>query len=456
MNFFLIFLILIFPNEYNWIQSYIDNDLLWLENSLNWEESFNLILSDFTLYNLLAMPFFFNSHFFLDSFVKLSFLDIIFITETNKNIFSKQLYDLFIWDLMNLFSIKYFFFQFLFYTDYQDFLFLILYYSPELVFALIDYFNIYWNNSIFNFTPSTVFDSFHDSINSSLLEFTENISLFFLFSWLVAIVIGVFNLLKWNNPLEIYFIRIFHYLYSISRESRAQFESILQTFFFFVFYWSMLIATFDDDQEELIEIFDSSFFTFFCLLILFLLFRYSQHYFAFLEASVSEGRQVSFITKQFFRDFINTFALFLRFFVLLFRLNVYDTLDDFYDSYYIFVGDFDDDEYFFELFFYVYALFYIDYDNNDDRSFTFEDENEFIMDLFYIYFICWAKFFTFIFFILEEILRLSLAFYICYLIIFEVHAVNCSYIEDNYFSSYRQQNPYFVEKFIKNPYFKLF
>jgi len=150
----------------------------------------------------------------------------------------------------------------------------------------------------------------------------------------------------------------------------------------------MLIATFDDDQEELIEIFDTGFFTFFCCLIFFLIFKYSQHYFAFLEASVSEGRNASYIIKQFFRDFINTFALLLRFFVLLFRLNVYDTLDDFYDSYYIFAGDFDDDEYFLELFFVVYGLFYLDYDNNDDRSFSFEDENEFIMDLYYIYFTC--------------------------------------------------------------------
>ena len=47
----------------------------------------------------------------------------------------------------------------------------------------------------------------------------------------------------------------------------------------------MLIATFDDDQEELIEIFDTGFFTFFCALIFFLVFKYSQHYFAFLDDS---------------------------------------------------------------------------------------------------------------------------------------------------------------------------
>jgi len=76
----------------------------------------------------------------------------------------------------------------------------------------------------------------------------------------------------------------------------------------------MMVATFDDDQEELIEMFDVSFFYFFCLLIFFLIYKYSIHYFAFLEASVAEGRSVSFITKQFFRDFINTFALFFTIF----------------------------------------------------------------------------------------------------------------------------------------------
>jgi hypothetical protein len=150
----------------------------------------------------------------------------------------------------------------------------------------------------------------------------------------------------------------------------------------------MMIATFDDDQEEIIEIFDIGFFYFFCLLIIFLLYKYSIHYFAFLESSISEGRSIYFIFKQFFKDFINTFALFLRFFILLFRLNVYDTLDDFYDSYYIFIGDFDDDEYFSEIFFSIHNLMFYNFDINDDQIFSLEDENEFILDLFYIYFIC--------------------------------------------------------------------
>jgi hypothetical protein len=75
------------------------------------------------------------------------------------------------------------------------------------------------------------------------------------------------------------------------------------------------------------------------------MYRYSIHLLAFLEASVSSGASVSLILKQFFRDFLNMFTLMLRFFILLFRLNVYDTLDDFYDSYYVYLGDFDEDEF---------------------------------------------------------------------------------------------------------------
>lgn len=435
---------MILPSEYTWLESFLDNDNLWLEDAINWEEAFDVILSDFTVYNFLITPFFFNNHIFLDSYTKLSFIDLIFLLEKNKSIFSREFYDLFIWDLISSFTIKFLPLQFLFYTDFQDFITIVTYYSPELIIVLNDYVNLYWVNSFINLTPSAVYDIFHDSINSSTSEFLEYFILFFSFVWVIVIFINIFNIIKWNNALEVYSVKLLNYLYSLSKESRVQFESFLQTFFFFIFYWSMLIATFDDDQEELIELFDTGFFYFFCALILFLLYKYSIHYFAFLEASVTEGKTASFIAKQFFRDFINTFALFLRFFILLFRLNVYDTLDDFYDSYYIFVGDFDDDEYFSELFFSFSGFFFFDSDNNDDRSFSLEDENELMINIFYIYFLCWAKLFTFILFILEEILRLALGFYICYLIIFEVHSVNCSYVEDNFIAYERTKNENFL------------
>lgn len=424
--------------EYSWIESFIDNDYLFLEGSLNWEDAFRLTMYDVTLYSILSTPFFSMNFFFLDSHVKLSFIDILFMFESDKSKYSREIYDLFIWDIANSIFVKYFPAQFFFYTDYQNHLSLLINYSPELIIVLDSYVTKYLLSKFFQYTPSIVYDLFNDSIVSTLTDFLDYFTLFFVFFSLVIIFISLFNVNKWFSSNESYWTRIFFYSYSLSKENRLQFEAFLQTLFFLVFYWSMLIATFDDDQEEVIEIFNSFFFIFFCTIIMFLIFKYSQHYFSFLETSVSEGKSVSFITKQLFRDFINTFALMLRFFILLFRLNIYDTLDDFYDSYYIFVGDFDDDEYFSEIFVSFTSFYFYDFDNNDDRSFSLEDENDLFVDLFYLYFVCWAKLYLFIFFILEELARIALGFYICYLIIFEVHAVNCSYVEDNYFINKKQ------------------
>jgi len=166
----------------------------------------------------------------------------------------------------------------------------------------------------------------------------------------------------------------------------------------------------------------------------YLIYKYSIHFFAFLESSVSEGRSISFVAKQCTRDLINGGALLLRVLVLVIRLNIYDAVDDFLDSYYIFMGDFDDDEYFSELFFSMFTNMFFDTDVNDDRSFFLEDEMDLTGDLFSLYFIVWGKFSLFTFFIVEEVLRVLLALYITYLIMFEVQAVNRSYSEDTYFS----------------------
>ena len=192
---------------------------------------------------------------------------------------------------------------------------------------------------------------------------------------------------------------------------------------------------FDDDQEEVIEFIDTAFFYMFSFIIFYLCYKHSIHYFAFLAASKIETRSVKFVANQFFADFLDTFSLMLRFYILLFRMNVYDNLDDFFDSYYIFVGDFDDDEYLNELFLSLHGTILFTLDNNDDRSFLLEDENDFSNDFFYTYFVLWGKLYLFVFFIAELAARLGLAFYIFYLIIFEVHSVNCSYKEDNFLST---------------------
>jgi len=155
------------------------------------------------------------------------------------------------------------------------------------------------------------------------------------------------------------------------------------------------------------------------------------HFFAFNEPSVSERRTVFFIL-QFKNDVMGAFSLIVRFYILLFRMNVYDGLEDVLDTYYIFLGDFDDDEYLNELFVSLHGTILFTLDNQDDRSFLLEDENDFSNDLFYIYYLIWGKFFYFFIYMVEEGARLSLAFYISYLMFFEIHAVNCSYKEDTF------------------------
>jgi hypothetical protein len=133
--------------------------------------------------------------------------------------------------------------------------------------------------------------------------------------------------------------------------------------------------TFDDLNSETIEMFHLFLCFIFAFIIVYLLFKYSIHYFAFLENSVSEGFTVAFIAKQMVRDLSNTFALFLRFFLLLFRLNIYDGLDDFLDSYYIFQADFEDDSYFDESIFHNNTFFYFK-DNQEDVVFFHPNEQD--------------------------------------------------------------------------------
>ena len=189
--------------------------------------------------------------------------------------------------------------------------------------------------------------------------------------------------------------------------------------------------SYDDLNLEIIELFNLILVYFFLFIIIYLLFKYSFHYFAFLEPTVTEGKSNLFILKQFVRDISNTFALFLRFFLLLFRLNIYDGLDDFLDSYALFFYDFDEDN----------LLFSSSININDDFNFnnSLDNNNQdkeitlFIFeDLFKNYLLYFFEIIYFFIFILEELFRLSLALYILYLIIFEVHSVNCSYTEDMY------------------------
>ena len=417
--------------ENGWASTYKSTNQMWLSDSLNWEKTSTLLISDVNPISALLQSSFINQHVLVDSFSKMSYLDTLLITNntTNNNQLLAQMFfndNMLLLNTLNLplFSSLN--------SNYQDSISFITFLAPELSSSFMDYFNDIYMNSTMKLNPTAMFDSFTNNVNFYYSEGCVSVALFFMFVWFVIYFFITKTSLKWSKSNNPHFLRFHLYFYSMSRETRIQFEAVSQTIVFFLLYWIMTVMAFDDDQEEVIEFLDTSFFYFFTVVVIYLCYKYSIHYFAFLEASVSEGRTVSFVASQFSKDFLNTFSLMLRFYTLLFRMNVYDTLDDFFDSYYIFVGDFDDDEYLTELFLSIHGNLLFTLDNNDDRSFLFEDENDFHWDLFYIYFVVWGKLFWFIFFIAEEASRLGLAFYITYLIIFEVHSVNSSYKEDNF------------------------
>ena len=423
--------------EANWINTYKNSDQLWLSDSLNWEKTSALAFSDTSFVSFLYNSFFVSQHVLTDKISKLSYLDVIILKTNSWNFNVQTLYFSFLNDIYLDFFNLYLPLISLMGSNYQDFFTLIAIITPELNIAISDYFyEVFFFNNV-NLLPAAVFDSFTNNLNYFSNDGFVIFIMFFLYVWFIVYFFLTSFSLKWSSFNFSHFNRFFYYFYSISVETRIQLEAVMQTFVFFLFYWIVTLLTFDDDQEEVIEFVDTFFFYFFTIIILYFILRHSIHYFSFLEASVSEGRNVNYLVLQFRNDFLGSFSLLLRFYTLLFRMNVYDTLEDFFDSYYIFVGDFDDDEYINELFFSLHNTLFFTLDNHDDRSFLFEDENDFSNDLFFIYFMVWGKFSYFFFLMAELAARLGLAFYILYLILFEVHSVNCSYVEDVYFKTKR-------------------
>ena len=205
-----------------------------------------------------------------------------------------------------------------------------------------------------------------------------------------------------------------------------------QDFLYFIAYalifWLFILINSEDFNLELVELGHLYFIFIFYTCILVFFFQYSIHFFSFLEISLSIRHSSSWLFHQFIRDVSNTFALFLRIGLLIFRLNVYDCLDDFLDSYYIFVCDFDEDFLPEESFFFSsQTLLYSDNSLDALQSTMTELDTE--LNLYLIYYNYIGKFFFTFFFILEILFRLTLAFYIYYLIFLEIHNVIITFTE---------------------------
>lgn len=413
--------------------------MLWLEDSINWDSSFDLAISEYSILNIFTAAVFYNTHHFLDWLVKLSTMDLFFINEVDEASSSRLLFFCIARDLSNSTTTLNFLLPLLFHSDYQDLTVTTLHYAPELVLGSHDFTVAHVASASASTAPSAVFDTYQDSTSTTQSEFLEYFTALNIYCALIVLISSASRLVSLANDSTAQITRAYLYLYSMSLEVRFQFEAALQVFFFVFLYTSMMMATFDDDQEELSEFFNTMCYYFFLFTLVYYFYKYSIHYFSYLEAAKGEAKATAPLT-QFLFDALNTIAFVLRFLVLMIRLNIYDGVDDVLDSYYIFMADFEEEEYFSDAFFSIFSVMSFDTDVNDDRSFLFEDEMDFSADLFTIYFLVWGKFAYFWLFILEEIARVGLALYVTYLVIFEINAVNRSYVEDSYLLQKRSKN----------------
>ena len=136
---------------------------------------------------------------------------------------------------------------------------------------------------------------------------------------------------------------------------------------------------------------------------------------------------------------LSVVALSVRFYILLFRINVYDMLDDCFDSYYIFIGDFAENTYTEEALVHLSEGAATLAENQSDLALTHDTSLDSGRDLYVNLAILYFKVLTWLVFLLELALRLTLAIYVCYLVLFEVHGTSRGYVEDKYLNSLRSQ-----------------
>lgn len=355
----------------------------------------------------------------------------------NLNLFDDELVsfsNVFFFDLLlNIENINFFNVKINYYFGLYSFLLNILLYDTGVVSWIV--LDSYYDNFFNNYYS---YDLVHNNNYFKNLNYSDINYNFFLLNIisfsLIFLILDVFNSVKITKISDLFFFKITNYINNFSKNYRINFQVLFLSFFFIFESFIFSIMQSNNSNIEYIELIHSSIVYFIFFIIIFLLYKYSIHYFSFLEQSVIEGENSSFIAKQFVRDLSNTFALFLRFFLLLFRLNIYDGLDDFLDSYCIFFAEFSEmSEFNYDCDIYISNANYSFNILNDSGDVSIDDiDFLYFLDFIILYYETAIESVNYWLFLLEEIFRLILAIYIIYLIILEVHTINLNYIEDNY------------------------
>ena len=226
----------------------------------------------------------------------------------------------------------------------------------------------------------------------------------------------------------IIFIKILFIFYFITNMLRVSKKIYIILYFFFLVYLINLFL-YNEVNIEYISTVNLNICYIFSLVIIYFMYKYNLFFLLFLELSIVSGKSILYIFKQYCRDVLNILAYFLRIFLLFIRLNIYDGLDDFFDSYYIFIGDFDAYNYLEIIHLYTYNIMPSFYDNIYDKSILNYEETELYLNIIYLYTILLIKFLIFLLLLLEGGFRLLLASYIFILVLLEINNFNVIFIE---------------------------
>jgi len=173
--------------ETNWTSTYKNSDQLWVNDSLNWDKTFELTTFDWTFISFIFNSSFLNQYQLIDQITKISYLDILLINSVIKSNNTQLLYDSYTNDLIIYLNIHSLSLTPLLQSDYQENLTNIVFLAPELSIFLNNYFSSVYLNNIINLTPVPVFDLFLNNFNfyfnNTLLYFFIFFFFFFLYNF---------------------------------------------------------------------------------------------------------------------------------------------------------------------------------------------------------------------------------------------------------------------------------
>lgn len=415
-----------------WLISYNQHDADKSSNLPLLKSSVNQLTSDIHVFSFWQNSSFTNKWLLTNYKTKLSNLDIMLIKSSNSAYQPTTLFRQTLLDNYTNLSQNYSYVTSLFRAEFSDKITSFILTNPELIISLESFNNSYFVNNTSSYTVASFFDCYTSNMNLTVTMGYTNFLLLMLVS-LALISVFLSNILvNWLNLYNAPSIRLLYYIYSKSKRLKFQFEAFIKSVVYLFTYWSIVLITSHDTNINTIEYVDTMITSFFLIVTLYLVCKHSIHYLSFLEGAVIKGKPLSSLFTSFVKDTLNVFLVLLRFSLLIFRINVYDVFDDFLDSYYILLDDFNDTEYLHGIFTQANSLFNFSPDNRNNKSFLMNEENDFHYDGFYLYFLSWSTLVYFLTYAVEEALRMTLSLVIIYNIIFELNVINCTYKEDSY------------------------